>query len=67
MGPTLTALLFAGLGSGVAHAEGMVDFSGATTLMSTFKTFAASSAALIKERIYDRPAVAIQPRKEKAA
>jgi hypothetical protein len=41
MGPTLTALLFAGIGSGVAHAQGTMDFSGATTLMATFKTFAA--------------------------
>ncbi|HZY74533.1 MAG TPA: hypothetical protein VFE22_15600 [Edaphobacter sp.] len=39
MGPTLTALLFAGIGSGVAHAQGTMDLSGAQTLMSTFKTF----------------------------
>jgi hypothetical protein len=38
MGPTLTALLFAGVGSGVAHAQGTMDFSGAQTLMGTFKT-----------------------------
>ena len=37
MGPTLTALLFVGVGSGVAHAQGTMDFSGAQTLMSTFK------------------------------
>jgi hypothetical protein len=34
MGPTLVAHAFAG----VAHAQGTRDFSGATTLMSTFKT-----------------------------
>ncbi|MCU1321480.1 MAG: hypothetical protein JWM43_1129 [Acidobacteriaceae bacterium] len=32
MGPTLVALSFAG----VAHAQGTMDFSGATTLMTTF-------------------------------
>jgi len=32
--PTLLALTFAG----VAHAQGTMDFSGATTLMTTFKT-----------------------------
>jgi len=47
MGPTLTALLFAGVGSGVAHAQGTMDFSGATTLMSTFKTFAIYAGAVI--------------------
>src|SRR5213592_4461187 len=36
MGPTLVALSFVG----VAHAQGTMDFSGATTLMTTFKTFA---------------------------
>jgi ATP-dependent exoDNAse (exonuclease V) alpha subunit len=38
MGPTLIALAFAGVSSGVAHAQGTMDFSGATTLMQTFKT-----------------------------
>ena len=38
MGPTLTALMFAGASSAVAHAQGTMDFSGATTLMDTFKT-----------------------------
>jgi|GEM_PF-3796481 len=38
MAPTLTALLFAGVGGGVAHAQGTMDFSGAQTLMTTFKT-----------------------------
>ena len=33
MGPTLVALTFAG----VAHAQGTMDFSGAQTLMGTFK------------------------------
>jgi hypothetical protein len=41
MAPTLTALLFAGVGSGVAHAQGTMDFSGAQTLMGTFKTLLA--------------------------
>jgi len=45
--PTLTALLFAGVGSGVAHAQGTMDFSGATTLMQTFKTFAMYAGAVI--------------------
>jgi len=40
MGPTLIALAFAGVGSSVAHAQGTMDFSGAQTLMGTFKTFA---------------------------
>ncbi len=41
MGPTLTALMFAGASSAVAHAQGTMDFSGATTLMDTFKAFIA--------------------------
>ena len=40
MGPTLAALMFAAAGSAVAHAHGTMDFSGAATLMDTFKTFA---------------------------
>lgn len=53
LGPTLTALLFAGVGSGVAHAQGTMDFSGATGLMSTFKnigwhTFRHSFGTLLK-------------------
>jgi hypothetical protein len=47
MGPTLTALIFAGAGSAVAHAQGTMDFSGATTLMDTFKTFAVYAGAVI--------------------
>ena len=41
--PTLLALSFAG----VAHAQGTMDFSGATTLMTTFKTFAIYAGAVI--------------------
>jgi len=37
IGPTLIAFAFAG----VAHAQGTMDFSGAQTLMGTFKTLAA--------------------------
>lgn len=47
MGPTLVALAFAGVSSGVAHAQGTMDFSGAQTLMSTFKTFAMYAGAVI--------------------
>jgi len=47
MGPTLTALLFMGVSRGVAHAQGTMDFSGADTLMSTFKTFAMYAGAVI--------------------
>jgi hypothetical protein len=47
MGPTLAALLFAGAGSGIAHAQGTMDFSGAQTLMGTFKTFAMYAGAVI--------------------
>jgi hypothetical protein len=43
MAPTLVALSFAG----AAHAQGTMDFSGATTLMSTFKTFAIYAGAVI--------------------
>jgi hypothetical protein len=43
MAPTLFALAFAG----VAHAQGTMDFSGATTLMTTFKTFAIYAGAVI--------------------
>ena len=41
--PTLFALSFAG----VALAQGTMDFSGATTLMTTFKTFAIYAGAVI--------------------
>jgi hypothetical protein len=43
MAPTLLALSL----TGVAHAQGTMDFSGATTLMSTFKTFAIYAGAVI--------------------
>ena len=43
MAPTLLALSFAG----VAQAQGTMDFSGATTLMTTFKTFAIYAGAVI--------------------
>jgi hypothetical protein len=41
--PTFTALSFAT----VAHAQGTMDFSGAQTLMGTFKTFAIYAGAVI--------------------
>jgi hypothetical protein len=41
--PTFVALTFAS----VAHAQGTMDFSGATTLMGTFKTFAIYAGAVI--------------------
>jgi hypothetical protein len=41
--PTLFALTFAS----VAHAQGTMDFSGATTLMGPFKTFAIYAGAII--------------------
>ena len=47
MGPTLTALLFMGAGSAVAHAQGTIDFSGANSLMNSFKTFAIYAGAVI--------------------
>jgi hypothetical protein len=47
MAPTFAALLFAGVESGVAHAQGTMDFSGAQTLMGTFKTFAVYAGAVI--------------------
>ena len=43
VGPTLVALTFAG----VAYAQGTMDFSGAQTLMGTFKTFAIYAGAVI--------------------
>ena len=43
MMPTLFVLAFAG----VAHAQGTMDFSGAQTLMGTFKTFAIYAGAVI--------------------
>ena len=46
MSPTLVALSIAGVSS-VAHAQGTMDFSGAKTLMGTFKTFAMYAGAVI--------------------
>ena len=43
LAPTFFALTFAG----AAHAQGSMDFSGATTLMNTFKTFAIYAGAVI--------------------
>jgi len=43
IGPTLVALTFAG----AAHAQGTMDFSGAQTLMGSFKTFAIYAGAVI--------------------
>lgn len=42
-GPMFAALAF----TSVAHAQGTMDFSGATTLMGTFKTFATYAGAVI--------------------
>ena len=41
--PTVVVLTFAG----VAHAQGTMDFSGAQTLMGTFRTFALYAGAVI--------------------
>lgn len=46
IGPTLVALTLAGL-TNVAHAQGTMDFSGAQTLMGSFKTFAIYAGAVI--------------------
>lgn len=46
IGPTLVALSLAGVAN-VAHAQGTMDFSGAQTLMGTFKTFAMYAGAVI--------------------
>ena len=43
MAPTLFAFAFAS----AAHAQGTMDFSGAQTLMGTFKTFAVYAGAVI--------------------
>ena len=42
-GPLFVPLLLAG----IAHAQGTMDFSGAQTLMGTFKTFAIYAGAVI--------------------
>ena len=46
MGPTLVGLTFSAVAS-VARAQGTMDFSGAQTLMGTFKTFAIYAGAVI--------------------
>jgi hypothetical protein len=46
IGPMLLALSIAGVAN-VAHAQGTMDFSGAQTLMGTFKTFAIYAGAVI--------------------
>jgi hypothetical protein len=46
MGPALVGLTFAGVAS-LARAQGTMDFSGAQTLMGTFKTFAIYAGAVI--------------------
>jgi len=43
LSPSLLALIFAS----VAHAQGTMDFTGAQTLMGTFKTFAIYAGAVI--------------------
>lgn len=43
MAPALIAFSIAS----AAHAQGTIDFSGATTLMGTFKTFAVFAGAVI--------------------
>ncbi len=47
IGRTLLPVLFAVTFAGVAHAQGTMDFSGAQTLMGTFKTFAMYAGAVI--------------------
>jgi hypothetical protein len=43
----LAPALFSFLIAGAAHAQGTMDFSGAQTLMGTFKTFAVYAGAVI--------------------
>jgi len=47
VGRTLLPALLTLACAGVAHAQGTMDFSGATTLMTTFKTFAMYAGAVI--------------------
>ena len=44
---SIAPILFAIVLSGVARAQGTMDFSGASTLMGTFKTFAIYAGAVI--------------------
>jgi len=46
MGPTLVALSVTGVAH-IAQAQGTIDFSGANTLMNSFKTFAIYAGAVI--------------------
>ena len=46
MGPTLVALSFTGAAH-IAQAQGTIDFSGANTLMNSFKTLAIYAGAVI--------------------
>jgi hypothetical protein len=47
VGRSLLPALFAIACTGAAHAQGTMDFSGAQTLMTTFKTFAIYAGAVI--------------------
>ena len=47
VGRMLLPALFSLACAGVAHAQGTMDFSGAQTLMTTFKTFAIYAGAVI--------------------
>jgi hypothetical protein len=47
VGRTLLPAFFALACTGLAHAQGTMDFSSATTLMGTFKTFAIYAGAVI--------------------
>ena len=46
MGPALVALCVTGVAH-IAHAQGTIDFSGANSLMNSFKTFAVYAGAVI--------------------
>lgn len=43
----ITPALFALTSAAISHAQGTMDFSGATTLMNTFQTFAIYAGAVI--------------------
>ncbi len=47
VGRSLLPALFALAYTGAAHAQGTMDFSGAQTLMTTFKTFAIYAGAVV--------------------
>ena len=48
----LAPALFALAISSVAHAQGTMDFSGAQTLMGTFKTFAVYAGAVMRTQFH---------------